>query len=145
MKTVMVSGGFDPVHVGHLRMFREAKKLGDRLIVVINNDNWLKKKKGKFFMPEDDRKEIIEAFRCVDEVVLTKHPENPEDMSVCNALKEIKPGIFANGGDRFPDNTPEKGVCEELGIELAFNVGGGKVASSSDLCKNYESTGKKEG
>ena len=139
--TVSVSGGFDPIHIGHIRMFRDAKALGDKLIVILNNDNWLTKKKGFVFMPENERKEVIEAIKYVDEVVLTKHEENASDMTVCNALKEVKPDIFANGGDRKDDSsTPpeEYGVCDKLGIEMIFNIGGGKVQSSSDLAKKIE-------
>jgi cytidyltransferase-like protein len=133
-RVVMVSGGFDPVHIGHVRMFEEARKLGDELIVVINNDNWLKFKKGFAFMTEDDRKEIIESFRPVDRVVLTSHAPNTDDISVCAELRMIQPDIFANGGDRKSDNIPEYALCEELGIEMVFNVGyGGKIRSSSEL------------
>ena len=92
-KIVVVSGGFDPVHIGHLRMFEEAKKLGDYLIVILNNDNWLKKKKGYIFMPENERMEILKGFRAIDEVVLTSHKESPTDMSVCNELISIHPHI----------------------------------------------------
>src|SRR3989339_1031879 len=99
-KIIMVSGGFDPVHIGHVRMFAEAKKLGDELVVYINNDNWLRTKKGFVFMPEHERKEIIEAFEVVDRVIVSEHKENTEDMSVCLGLMKIKPHIFANGGDR---------------------------------------------
>src|SRR3989344_2872878 len=81
-KVVMVSGGFDPVHIGHVRMFKEAKKLGDELVVYINNDNWLKLKKGYVFMPEHERKEIIEAFDMVDRVILSNHEKNTKDISV---------------------------------------------------------------
>lgn len=131
-KIVAISGGMDPVHIGHIRMIQEAKQLGDKLIVILNNDNWLKKKKGYAFMPEGERKEIIEFIKGVDEVVLTAHPENPKDMSVSEDLRRIHPDIFANGGDRKPHNTPEDIVCKELGIEMVFNVGhGGKVQSSS--------------
>lgn len=133
-KVVAVSGGFDPIHIGHVRMIREAAALGDELVVIINNDNWLRKKKGEAFMPEEQRKEIVEAIKGVDRVVLTKHEENPEDMSVCEALREIQPDIFANGGDRFADNIPEAQLAKEIGMELVFNVGqGGKVQSSSWL------------
>ncbi len=139
MVTVAVSGGFDPLHIGHVRMFEEAKKLGDRLVVILNNDNWLQKKKGYVFMKEEERAEIIRALRCVDEVMLTLHPENPEDMSVCAELRVLKPDIFANGGDRKSDNIPEVIVCKEIGCELVFEIGrGGKVQSSSWLVANYE-------
>lgn len=136
-KIVMVSGGFDPVHIGHVRMFEEAKKLGDELVVVINNDNWLRFKKGFAFMPEEDRKEIIESFRPVDRVILTSHKPGTNDITVCRELELIKPHVFANGGDRKENvPVPEYQVCERLGIEMVFNVGhGGKVRSSSDLVK----------
>ena len=137
-KIVMVSGGFDPVHVGHINLFREAKKLGDKLIVVINNDNWLKKKKGREFMSECDRKKIIEALIYVDKVVITSHSKNSKDMSVCEELRKVKPHIFANGGDRFADNIPEFKLCNEMEIEMVFNVGNdGKSRSSSELLKEY--------
>jgi len=138
MKTVMVSGGFDPIHVGHLRMFQEAAELGDKLIVVINNDNWLNAKKGYNFMEEGDRKEIIQAFECVDEAILTKHEPNCTDMSVCDMLDELRPDVFANGGDRKSDNIPEYKICEDLGIHMEFNVGGGKIRSSSELVEKAE-------
>lgn len=142
-KVVVVSGGFDPLHIGHVRYMQEAKKLGDKLIVVLNNDNWLKKKKGKEFMNELERKEIIEALACVDEVIISSHHENidlnnPHDKSVCVELSQIMPHVFANGGDRFADDIPEFQLCNELGIEMVFNVGhGGKVQSSSDLVNKY--------
>jgi cytidyltransferase-like protein len=146
-KVVMVSGGFDPVHIGHVRMFNEAKKLGDELVVYINNDNWLRVKKGFVFMPEHERKEIIEAFESVDRVIISSHKENTTDMSVCVGLIEIKPHIFANGGDRDEKdaNNPESSLYKEreihkkLGIEMVYNVGhGGKVQSSSDLVKKAQ-------
>lgn len=131
---VAVSGGFDPVHVGHVRMFKRAKALGDYLVVILNNDNWLRHKKGAAFMPEAERKEIIEALDSVDEVMLTFHLETMTDRSVCAELRALKPDIFANGGDRRNTaDIPEAAVCEELAIEMAFNVGGEKVQSSSWL------------
>lgn len=145
---VAVSGGFDPLHIGHVRMFQQAKKLGDKLVVIINNDNWLKDKKGYAFMPETERKEIISAYTFVDKVVLTDHKpgEYHTDKSVCRALRKLKPDIFANGGDRFADNIPEAILCKELGIKTKFNVGrGGKVQSSSDMAnKAFEAVGKKK-
>jgi cytidyltransferase-like protein len=139
---VAVSGGFDPVHVGHVRLFEEAKKLGDELVVILNNDNWLRKKKVHPFMPDYERKELIEALAAVDRVVLTKHPEDPTDMSVCEALLEVRPDIFANGGDRKPDANAlppaELAVCDEIGATMVYNIGtGGKVQSSSWLLSNY--------
>lgn len=133
---VAVSGGFDPLHIGHVRMFKEAKALGDELVVILNNDNWLADKKGKPFMPGVEREEIIQAIRWVDHVVLTDHVPGDSDRSVCRALRSIKPDIFANGGDRHPDGDPipEVYLCKELGIKMVYNVGeGGKVQSSSWL------------
>ncbi len=135
---VAVSGGFDPPHIGHVRMFKEARKLGDKLVVILNNDNWLRAKKRCAFMPENERKELIEAMKNVDQVVLTSHQPNPTDMSVCKELLLIKPNIFANGGDRYKHNIPEVEACEAIGCKMVFNVGeGGKVQSSSWLLKNY--------
>ncbi|MDP3985566.1 MAG: adenylyltransferase/cytidyltransferase family protein [bacterium] len=133
-KVVAVSGGFDPVHIGHVRLFEDARALGTKLVVILNNDHWLMKKKGFVFMPQHERAEVIAALRAVDAVVLTSHGENPADMSVCAELRELRPDIFANGGDRKFDNVPEVGVCDEIGCEMVFNVGrGGKVQSSSRL------------
>ena len=135
---VAVSGGFDPVHVGHVRLFEAAKKLGHELVVILNNDNWLRKKKRHVFMPENERKEVIEAFRCVDRVILTGHSSDTHDMSVAEGLQKLKPDIFANGGDRFADNVPEVAVCKKIGCKMVFRVGrGGKVQSSSWLLGNF--------
>jgi len=147
MITVAVSGGFDPIHVGHVEMLQEAKNLGDKLVVIINNDNWLKKKKGFAFMPEAERAGIVKAIRYVDEVVLTEHTENPngaKEMSVSASLEKIKPDIFANGGDRDEKNASDPNsslyhdieTCKRLGIKMVFNVGkSGKIQSSSDLVR----------
>ena len=126
------------MHIGHVRMFKEAKALGDKLVVILNNDNWLKKKKGYAFMPQKERKELLENIKWVDEVILTLHKPNPEDMSVAKELAKLKPDIFANGGDRKKGNTPETAVCEEHGIKAVFNIGkGGKIQSSSWLLEKY--------
>lgn len=135
---VAVSGGFDPIHIGHVRLFREARELGDELVVILNNDNWLLKKKGYVFMPQEERIEILESLAAVDRVILTNHPLDPKDMSVCEELKILKPHIFANGGDRKVGNVPEILVCNEMGCKMVFNVGhGGKVQSSSWLVAEY--------
>ena len=136
-KVVMVSGGFDPLHIGHIRLFKDAKKLGDRLVVVLNNDHWIRQKKGVEFMTDKERKEIIEAIVEVDKVILTSHKKNTNDISVCKELRKVRPHVFANGGDRNANNIPEYDVCRELGIEMAFNVGGEKMQSSSELLRNY--------
>ena len=130
-KTVMVSGGFDPIHVGHVRMIQEAAKHGD-VVVVANSDAWLERKKGYVFMPWEERAEIILSMRGVLDVL----PVDDSDGTVCDALRRYSPSYFANGGDRKQNNTPEMNVCEELGIEMLWEVGGGKIQSSSDLVKN---------
>ncbi len=136
IRWVAVSGGFDPLHIGHVRMFKEARRLGDKLVVLLNNDNWLCAKKGYAFMPEDERREMILAFPFVDRVVITCHTENDPDTSVARDLKKLRPTIFANGGDRKKENTPEDTVCDELGIKKRYGIGrGGKIQSSSWMIK----------
>ena len=136
---VAVSGGFDPIHIGHIRLFRRAKKMGKKLVVILNNDNWLRKKKGYVFMNQNERKAIIKAFSTVDEVILTKHKKDDEDMSVCAELRKLKPHIFANGGDRNINNISEMAVCKEVGCKMVFGVGyGGKIQSSSWLLKKFK-------
>jgi len=131
-KKVCVSGYFNPIHKGHLEMFEAAKKLGDELIVIVNSDEQVKLKGSIPFMTEEERKFIIERIGCVDKVYISKD----KDKTVCETLKSLKPNIFANGGDRFSDNVPEKKVCEELGIQMIFNIGGEKTQSSSSLIEN---------
>lgn len=133
-KWVAVSGGFDPVHIGHVRLFQSAKQLGDRLVVILNNDNWLRTKKGFVFMPQKERAELIRSFPFVDKVVVTDHKKDDTDKSVVRALRKLRPAVFANGGDRKPsaDPIPEVAACKKLGIKIMYNVGhGGKVQSSS--------------
>ena len=128
--TVVVSGGFDPIHVGHVRMIIEAAKHGN-VIVVANSDAWLMRKKGYIFMPFEERQEILASIKGV----LRVESVDDIDGTVCEALRRIKPTHFANGGDRKQTNTPEMDVCNELGISLLWNIGGGKIQSSSDLVK----------
>ena len=142
----MVSGGFDPVHIGHVRMFEEAKKLGDELVVLLNNDNWLRLKKGYVFMEEQERKEILLAFKAVDRVILSSHEQNTKDISISKDLLALRPHIFAKGGDRHSGNipTPEVTVCEQIGCEIVNYIGwGGKVQSSSELVKKAQSLPKR--
>tara|TARA_B100000029_G_scaffold311698_1_gene304205 strand:- start:59547 stop:60074 length:528 start_codon:yes stop_codon:yes gene_type:complete len=126
--TVCVSGGFDPVHVGHLRMIRAAAEYGN-VVVIVNSDEWLMRKKGYIFMPFEERCEILRGFAAVHDTVQV----DDTDGTVCEALERIKPDFFANGGDRKVNNTPEMDLCQTLGIELLWSVGGGKIQSSSDL------------
>ena len=129
--TVMVSGGFDPVHAGHIRMIRHAAQYGD-VIVIANSDNWLYRKKGFVFMEWDRRVEILNAIKGV---ILVDSVDDT-DGTVCEAISRHKPTFFANGGDRGKSNTPEQSVCEELGVQLLWGVGGEeKVDSSSELAK----------
>jgi D-beta-D-heptose 7-phosphate kinase/D-beta-D-heptose 1-phosphate adenosyltransferase len=137
---VAVSGGFDPIHIGHVRMFEEAKKLGNELVVILNNDHWLKKKRGVVFMSQNERKEIVGAFKPVDRVIFTKHQSNPKDMSVASDLLVLKPNIFVNGGDRKPGNIrpAESDICTKIGCREVFNIGrGDKIQSSSQLLDNF--------
>ena len=126
--TVAVSGGFDPIHKGHVRMIRAASAFGS-VIVIANSDEWLMRKKGYVFMPFEERAEIIESIKGVIAVYKAKDDDN----TVCESLKYLKPNMFANGGDRKGDNVPEVSVCKELGIQMLWNVGGEKIQSSSWL------------
>ena len=130
-KIVAVSGGFDPIHVGHVRMILDAAQHGD-VIVIANSDDWLLRKKGYKFMPYEERQEILYAIKGVVDVVQA----SDEDGTVCKTLKKVMPDYFANGGDRKGSNTPEVKLCNELGIGLIWNVGGDKIQSSSDLVNN---------
>ena len=128
---VMCSGGFDPLHVGHLNYLREAGKLGT-IKVALNSDAWLIRKKGYCFMPWQGRAQIVGALYCVLGAV---YSVDDTDDTVCSALWHFKPDIFANGGDRAEANPAEHVICVELNIKELFNVGGDKIASSSDLVK----------
>ena len=157
-KVIIVSGGFDPVHIGHIRMFKQAAEMADikaqvnqgRVIVALNSDEWLKRKKGKPFMPFEERKEILEAMDCVTEVISF----NDDDDTACGAITDIVERYsyltdsmynddmicFANGGDRILGAVPsdESTLCEKLGVKMIWGIGGEKVQSSSSLIKNMD-------
>ena len=136
MVVVFTSGFFDPIHRGHIALFREAKKLGDRLIVHTHRDECCARKKGYLFMPLDDRLEILQSIKYIDEVIVC---EPGCDLTVAGVLERLRPDIFAKGGDRTLENLPksEVDVCGRLGIKIVFNVGGGKAQSSSWIVENF--------
>ena len=132
-KTIMVSGGFDPPHIGHIRMFKEASKWG-KVIVALNSDEWLMRKKGYVFMSFKERKEIISEFASVEYVM----DFDDSDGTACHAIASMKPDAFANGGDRKKNNTPEMDLCDELGIQMLWGIGGqDKPQSSSWLVNKF--------
>ena len=135
---VIVSGGFDPMHVGHVRMIKKAAQRGHQVIVGLNSDDWLRRKKDYVFMPWEERAEILSAMRGVLEVM----PFDDSDDSACNLLAKVikkypsDSVAFANGGDRTSTNIPELEFAKKHGIGLIWEVGGGKIQSSSDLVNN---------
>lgn len=139
MKIIIVSGGFDPLHSGHIAYFKSAKELGDKLIVALNSDDWLVNKKGKFFMPFSERKAIVENILCVDLVIDFEDDDLGSAINALNKVKEMYPDdqlIFANGGDRNKENIPEKSVD---GVEFLFGIGGNdKKNSSSWILKTWQ-------
>ena len=139
MKIIIVSGGFDPLHSGHIAYFKSAKSLGDKLVVALNSDSWLEQKKSKYFMPFNERKSIIESIKHVDEVIDFEDDDIGSCINALEKAKNLYPDdnlFFANGGDRNKANIPEMIV---QGIEFIFSVGGDdKKNSSSWILKNWQ-------
>jgi cytidyltransferase-like protein len=139
MKIIVVSGGFDPIHSGHIEYLKSAKEFGDKLIVALNSDSWLEKKKGKPFMPFNERKSILEAIQYVSEVINFKDDRKGSCINALLKIKKLYPDdkiFFANGGDRNINNIPEMSVS---GIEFLFSVGGNdKKNSSSWILNNWQ-------
>ena len=140
-KIVITSGYFNPLHVGHMNLMREAKKLGDFLVVIVNNDEQVKVKGSMPFMGENERISIVKDVKYVDAVFLSID----KDLSIAESLKLVAQEyegklIFAKGGDRNFNNLPEseKLACKEFNITVVSNVGGGKVQSSSLLLNNRD-------
>ena len=149
MRVVVKSGYFNPLHTGHLDYIKAAAELGDKLVVIVNNDKQVELKGSKPFMNQVDRMRIASAIKGVDKVALSID----EDESVVNTLKSIYDEyaidyffdsmIFCNGGDRTKGNSPEEEYCKWRGIKTAYSVGGKKTQSSSELLNkgpyhNYE-------
>ena len=152
---IVLSGGFDPVHKGHLRMFRQSSWLGHQVVVGLNSDEWLTRKKGKPFMEFEERKEILEGFKYINQVL----PFDDSDDTASDIIRKVANHYwdnnefwewddaetdaagffnyysiyFANGGDREVDNVPEVEVCKDEGVIMLWGVGGGKIQSSSWL------------
>lgn len=139
MKIVLATGGFDPIHSGHIRYLKEAKTLGDMLIVGINSDEWLERKKGRAFMPWNERLCIINNLKMVDEV----YTFDDEDGTARHFIQQVRAHypdaelIFVNGGDRTANNVPES---DEPNVEFVYEVGGNKTASSSDFLQRWLDT-----
>ena len=131
MKVVLVTGGFDPLHSGHIAYFKAARELGDHLVVGVNSDAWLERKKGKAFMPFEERCAIIKELNCVDEVIGFKDDDDTacgaifQVLSTCGSQTKV---IFANGGDRSKQNIPEMALSD---VEFVFGVGGEDKKNSS--------------
>ncbi len=134
MKIIIASGYFDPIHVGHIEYLKLAKQLGDKLIVILSRDDQCIQKKGKAFMPEKERKIILESLKFVDEVFLSvdKDCSSIESIKAIAEKDEDNEIIFVKGGDRFSHEIPETPVCKELGIKIIDGLGE-KIQSSSNL------------
>jgi cytidyltransferase-like protein len=130
-KIVLVSGGFDPVHSGHIKMFESAKKLGEKLVVAVNSDAWLTRKKGRPFMPVLERMNIIQNLYMVDDTIIDYDDSDGSSIDAIRKCKKLYPNcqiVFANGGDRTKQNIPEM-VFDD--VEFVFGVGGEDKANSS--------------
>jgi cytidyltransferase-like protein len=127
-RIVAISGGFDPITIGHTRYILDAARYGD-VVIILNSDSWLVRKKGYAFQPWEQRAEILRAIRGVKDVIMAKD----DDGTVCETIRYLYPDIFAKGGDRTRENTPEQYLCRDLGIEVLWGCGGNKVASSQEL------------
>ena len=134
MKKVMASGFFDPLHKGHIEYLEKAKALGDHLIVLVNSNEAAQRKKGYYFIELNERIDIVRSLKCVDEVFVAKD----DDGTVADSLSEIRPDIFAKGGDRALNNLPKReiDVCNEYGIKIVTGMGE-KIQSSSNIIVNY--------
>ena len=155
---IILSGGFDPIHKGHMRMFREASNLGHQVIVGLNSDAWLTRKKKKPFMKFYERKEILEGIKYISSVVKFNDDDDTANELISQVRSTYNGGMFnhtyedvnptgrsdyeiyfANGGDRGKDNVPEMDTCRLLDVTMLWGIGGGKIQSSSWLINGEQS------
>ncbi len=146
MRVVICSGYVNPLHSGHVKYLEEASRLGDYLVMIVNSDKQVEIKGSTPFMNQDERVYIVQALRCVDLAVISKS----QDGTVCSdlelihseSIKHFENGkaslVFAKGGDRIKGNVPEEQICEKLGIEIVYGVGGEKITSSSELLEKVK-------
>ena len=132
-KIVVASGYFDPLHYGHVEYLQKSKELGDKLLVIVNNDEQAKLKKGFVIMPVEERIKLIRELECVDMAI----ESSDNDRSVCKTLSKLHPHIFANGGDQLNDDIPEASVCKSMNIKMVDGLGA-KVQSSRWLVKHMK-------
>ena len=139
-KVIILSGGFDPIHIGHIKMFKAAKKMGNIVIVGVNSDLWLSRKKGKPFMLETERIEILKSIKYIDSILSFDDSDN----TACDLIQKViqiyqndnVEIFFGNGGDRTSKTTPEIEFCNKNNIKMIWDIGGGKIQSSSNLIEN---------
>lgn len=150
-RVMLVSGGFDPVHKGHLQMIEAARELAEEVWVILNNDSWLKQKKGKNFMKESEREYIMSQIKGVTKTFIC-HPRIPADKTVCDGIysavmayrREYNGELsmaFGNGGDRVQGNIPEEEYCNTMDVDMVWNLGK-KVQSSSWLLEKYNNSAR---
>ena len=135
---VAVSGSFDPLHDGHINLLKEARALVDELVVILKGDRRLTRKKGHFLMNAEQRKKIVEGVKWVDRVIIYDTlTEDHYDFS--GALEQIRPNIYCAGADKNIQSEHQKvlEICERLGIEIKYGVGGDKISNSSEILRNY--------
>lgn len=146
MKVVLITGGFDPIHSGHIAYIKAARELGDRLIIGVNSDSWLERKKGKFFMSFKERYSIVDAIKGVD-LAISFDDSDGSAKDAIRIVRDMYPNdeiVFANGGDRTKENIPEMSV-NDTNISFVFGVGGeDKMNSSSWILNNYLTSPKTE-
>lgn len=146
MRVVVISGFFNPIHCGHIDYIRAAASLGDKLVVIVNNDKQVRLKGTVPFMSEEDRLKIVSNIKGVDSAVISVD----KDGTVCQSVREeyykhyndyfFTSMVFANGGDRKEGGIPESVLEEEIGVSMIYNVGGEKTESSSDLISRVKET-----